>query len=254
MSSKMATKIIEPAINLGIDSKINSSNKSSNINTNDFFDELKIGVESLSGIFAEYKKKENIEIELRIGQLHHDGFKPGLGTKDFYNKIKNTLDTSKSWIKIVNTKSEELCANGLRRMTTFNGKKVMKHQCIRKERILNNDLTYTGTPYDIRVSVSKEIEVADERIKMGILRKKNRHSYYYKDYRIDLTIVEQIENGVSSINYEVEVEFLNIKNEVSDKYRSHSGFLLMRDMINMCEKIEEDSVLEFPEIEEMSEE
>jgi hypothetical protein len=28
----------------------------------------------------------------------------------------------------------------------------------------------------------------------------------------------------------------------------------MRDMINMCEKIEEDSVLEFPEIEEMSEE
>ena len=59
--------------------------------------------------------------------------------------------------------------------------------------------------------------------------------------RIDLTIVEQIENGVTSINYEVEVEFLNMKNEVSNKYRSHSGFLLMRDMINICEKIEEDS-------------
>ena len=47
--------------------------------------------------------------------------------------------------------------------------------------------------------------------------------------------------------YEVEVEFINTKNEVSDMYRSHSGLLLMRDMINMCEEIEKDSVLEFPD-------
>ena len=71
MSSKMASKIIESGIdskiNSGIDSKINSSNKSSNTNSNDFFDELKIGIDSLSKIFAEYKRKDNIEIELRIG-------------------------------------------------------------------------------------------------------------------------------------------------------------------------------------------
>ena len=66
----------------------NSSNKSSNYN--DFFEELKIGIDTLSKFFAEYKNKDNIEIELRIGQIQHDGFKPGLGTKDFYNKIKNT--------------------------------------------------------------------------------------------------------------------------------------------------------------------
>lgn len=223
-------------------SVVNSSNKSSN----DFFDELKIGIETLSNIFAEYKKKDNLEIELRIGQIQFDGFKPGLGTKDFYNKIKNTLDTCKTWNKIVNNKTEELCTNGLRRITSFNNKKVMKHQCIRKEKILTKDLTYTGTPYDIRISVSKEVE-SEEKIKTGIIRKKNRNSYYHKDYRIDLTIVEQIENGVSNINYELEVEFLNIKNEISDKYRSHSGLLLMRDMINMCENIDKDATLEFPD-------
>jgi hypothetical protein len=222
----------------------NSSNKSSN--HNDFFEELKIGIDTLSKFFAEYKNKDNIEIELRIGQIQHDGFKPGLGTKDFYNKIKNTLDTCKTWTKVINNKSEELCSNGLRRITSFNGKKVMKHQCMRKERILTKDLTYTGTPYDIRISIAKEIE-SEDKIKTGILRKKNRYSYYYKDYRIDLTLVEQIDNGVSIINYELEVEFLNTKNEVSDKYRSHSGLLLIRDMINMCEKIEDDSILEFPD-------
>ena len=222
----------------------NSSNKSTN--NSDFFDELKIGIDNLSSFIAEYKKKDNIEIELRIGQIQHDGFKPGLGSKDFYNKIKNTLDSCKTWSKIVNNKSEEICSNGLRKMTTFNGKKVMKQECIRKEKIIKKDIKYTGTPYDIRIAVSKEIPVQDK-IKTGILRKKNRHSYYHKDYRIDLTITEQIDNEVSITNYELEVEFLNIKNEVNDMYRAHSGFLIMRDMINMCEQIEDGSILELPE-------
>ena len=153
--------------------------------------------------------------------------------------------------KVVNTKSEELCANGIRRVVSFNGKKVLKHQCIRKERIVTKDLTYTGTPYDIRISVAKEIMVEDK-IKTGITRKKNRISYYHKDYRIDLTEVEQIANGVSNINYELEVEFLNLKNDTIDMYRGHCGLLLMRDMINMCEKIEKDSILEFPDEESES--
>ena len=226
-------------------SSSNSSNKLSN-NNNDFFDELKIGIQELSKIMHEHKLKDNIEIELRIGQIQHDGFKPGLGTVEFYNKIKNTLDTCQDWIKVVNSKTEELCSNGMRRTISVNDKKIIKHQCMKKERILVKDLTYTGTPYNIRISVCKEIDV-NNKIKIGIIRKKNRLSYYYKDYIIDLTIVEQIENGVSTINYEIEVEFINTKNEVSDMYRSHSGLLLMRDMINMCEEIEKDSILEFPD-------
>ena len=43
-----------------------------------------------------------------------------------HNKIKNTLDTSKIWSKIVNNKSEELCLNGIRRITILNGKKITK--------------------------------------------------------------------------------------------------------------------------------
>lgn len=221
----------------------NSSNKLTN--NSDFFDELKIGIEKLSEIISENKKKENLEIEVRIGQIQHDGFNPGLNSKEFYDKIKTTLDTCKIWKKVINNKTEELCSNGIRRTLTYNGKKVMKHQCIRKEKILTTDLSYSGTPYDLRISASKEIPVEDKiKTGTGILRKKNRFSYYHEDYRIDLTIVEQIENGVSCINYELEVELLNIKNEISDKYRAHSCILLMRDMINMCEKIEKGSKLE----------
>ena len=206
---------------------------------NDFFDELKLGIDSLSLLICEYKRKDNIEIEIRLGQIQFNTFKSGLGSKDFFNKIKTTLDSAKCWDKIVNNKHEELCHNGLRRTTTFNGKKVMKHQCIKKERLINKNYEYSGTPYDLRISVSKEIPTEDKiKSGTGILRKKNRFSYYYKDYVIDLTTVEQIDNGVSETNYELEVEFINLKNNVSDKYRAHSGLLLIHDVINMCEKIE----------------
>ena len=205
----------------------------------DFENELKAGIDKLSILICEYKKKDNIEIELRLGQIQFNEFKSGLGSKDFFIKIKDTLDSSKVWDKVINNKHEELCINGIRRTTMFNGKKVMKHQCIKKERILNVDFQYSGTPYDVRISVSKEIPVEDK-IKngTGVLRKKNRFSYYYKDYVIDLTMVEQIENGVSDIVYELEVEFKNLKNDISDKYRAHSALLLLRDIINMCEKLQ----------------
>jgi len=205
----------------------------------DFFDELKVGIDTLSSLIFEYKKKDNIEIEIRLGQIQFNSFKSGLGSKDFFNKIKNTLDSAKCWDKVVNNKHEELCHNGLRRTTVFNGKKVMKHQCIKKERLINKNFEYSGTPYDLRISVSKEIPTEDKiKSGTGIIRKKNRFSYYYKDYIIDLTIVEQIDNGVSETNYELEIEFINLKSDVSDKYRAHSGLLLIRDVVNMCEKIE----------------
>jgi len=210
----------------------------------DFEDELNDGINVLSSIIYEYKKKDNIEIEIRLGQIQFNEFKPGLGSKDFFFKIKDKLDSSTVWDKVINNKHEELCLNGIRRTIMFNGKKVMKSQCIKKERILNSNLQYSGTPYDVRISVSKEIPVEDKiKLGTGILRKKNRYSYYFKEYVIDLTIVEQIENCVSVIIYELEVEFTNLKNDISDKYRAHSGLLLLRDIINMCEKIEDNSKL-----------
>ena len=146
-----------------------SLNNSSNIKIDDSFDELQYGIKQLSSIFSEYKKKNNIEIELRLGQIQFDTFKSGLMSQEFYNKIKNTLDSCKTWDKVINNKTEEICSNGLRRITTFNGRKVMKHQCIRKDRILNKNIVYKGTPYDIRISVSTEIPVQDK-IKSGIIR------------------------------------------------------------------------------------
>lgn len=211
-------------------------------NFNDFNEELTTGINFLMKIIEEYKNKNNIEIEIRIGQIQYDGFNSGLGNKEFYDKIKSKLDSSKVWSKILNIKTEEICKNGIRRVDRFNGKKVPKHEYIKKQKYSVKDLQYSGTPYDIRLCASTEIKT-DDKIKTGegIIRKKNRNSYYYKDYIIDLTIVEQIQNGVTTVIYELEIELTNLNNNISDKYRAHSALLLIRDVINMCEEIENGS-------------
>jgi hypothetical protein len=214
------------------------------IKSKDFYFELKDGIDILSAIFEKNKDKENLEIEIRIGQIQFDGFKSGLGSFEFFNKIKTTLDTCKDWDKVEQLKTEEICYNGLKKVIKQNGKKVTKQPVMKKERIIHKNLNYTGTPYDIRISVSKEYKV-DEKLKsgMGIIRNKNRTSYHFKDYIIDLTEVEQIENNVPQTIYELEVEFKNLNSDISNMYRAHSGLLLIRDMINMCESIEDDCKL-----------
>ena len=204
----------------------------------DHIDELTDGIEELRKIIKKYKLNKNIEIEIRIGQIQDNNhFKSGLCSEEFYNKIKTKLDSSKDWLNVIHTKTDEINSNGIRRITHFNDKKIVKNSSIKKQRLKNINLKYNNTPYDLRISVSTEIE-SDVKIKTGTIRIKDRVSYCYKDYRFDLTKVTQTENTVKNINYEFEVEFMNLDNEVSDLYRAHSGLLIMRDIVNMCEEIQ----------------
>jgi hypothetical protein len=210
----------------------------------DFYEELKDGIESFKDIITKYKNHENIEIELRIGQIQFDKFVSGLNNKEFFDKIRANLDSSTDFKKKV-FKIEEKIKNGYRKIVKLNNTRVTK-DIVKKERILNMEFKYNNTPYDIRLSVSTEKIVDNSAVRFTnyITRIKNRNSYYYKDFRIDLTEVEQIENSVSSIQYELEVELINLNSNMSDLYRAHSAFLLMYDFINMCEKIEKNSKIE----------
>ena len=188
----------------------------------DFYQELEVGILELSKIIKKYKKQDNLEIELRIGRIVEEEetpgkiyFESGLSNKEFYEKIQSQLEKCEVWQQKIKNKTEEYIHKNLRKTVSFNGKKLVKPTYIQKDKIYNLDLTYTNTPYDIRISVAKEIEDNDIKFKNGdakILRKKERTSYFYKDYRIDLTEVNSIDNnGIETKTYELEVELLNLK-------------------------------------------
>ena len=105
-------------------------------NFNDFNEELTTGINFLMKIIEEYKNKNNIEIEIRIGQIQYDGFNSGLGNKEFYDKIKSKLDSSKVWSKILNIKTEEVCKMELEELIDLMEKKFQNMNILKNKNIL----------------------------------------------------------------------------------------------------------------------
>ena len=110
----------------------------------DFYEELKDGIESFKEIISKYKNHENIEIELRIGQIQFDKFISGLNNKNFFDKIRTNLDSSQDFKKKT-FKTEEKIKNGYRKTVKLNNTRVNK-DIVKKERVLKMDFKYNNTP------------------------------------------------------------------------------------------------------------
>ena len=221
--------------------------KNENLNKIDYYKQLETGINVLKELIEKYKNKNDIEIELRIGRIDETSFISGLNSKDFFNKIKENLDTCKDWSKTDIVYSEEIIYHKFKQINILDKNDIILNTIFQnKNKIENNDLFFENTPYDIRIAIASEniinkpkINKEEEKCK----RHKKRYKYYYKDFIIDLTEVSQIINTVEKVIYELEVELVNLDSNMSNLYRSHSAFLLIRDFINFCEPVENDAEL-----------
>lgn len=219
----------------------------------DYFKELETGISILEETIEKHKNNDKIEIELRLGRINTESqFTPGILSVDFFKKIHIILEKSTVWDKIeeINT-IETINENNIRKIELINtNNKKNPIKLLKKNKIEKFDFFYENTPFDIRLAVSEEESIVGKKasnIKFkntDIVRYKKRKQFYYKEnFVIDLTEVKTIINTVETINYEVEVELLNLKSNISNCYRAHSALLLIRDIINMCEEIDETAEL-----------
>lgn len=189
-----------------------------------------------------YKNEKHLEIEFRLGYLKDEEFKTDVG-KEYFDKITDQLIDSESWSSIDNENSEDYFYNG-RRLTIT--KKDPKGICIKKEKLAIIDFIFTGTGFDLRVSFSKEtpsIRFAKE--KANYKRIKERTSYNYKHLSYDLTKVTFEENTVEDHVFEIELETKNFDlSKMTSHYLIHDSLLKIKDMIKMCEEIDEKCLLQ----------
>jgi hypothetical protein len=196
---------------------------------NDRIEQIKTGIDEISKIINKYKHLENVEIELRIGVFEKGSFRPGLGSKEFFTKIGNLLESNPNWVSKNTIKTNELINKGIVQI----GKDKIK-----KTKLYNATFSFENTPYDFRLSVSTENKTTDKIQKShGIKREKTRYTYEHSDCKYDLTHVIQENNSVKEEIFEFEIELLHLQNEFSDVYRAHSVLLKLSDIINHCEHI-----------------
>lgn len=190
-----------------------------------------------------YKDEKYLEIEFRLGYLGTDEFKTEFKTdvgKEFFDKITDNLADSESWSSIVEEKSEDYFYNG-KRLTV--SEKDPKGICIKKDKLAVIDFVFSGTGFDLRVSFSKENPSNRfPKEKANYKRIKERTSYNFKHLSYDLTKVTLENNTIEDHVFEIELETKKLDLTImSSHYLIHDSLMKIRDMVKMCEEIDDDA-------------
>lgn len=201
----------------------------------------------LKDLVEKYKNEEGLEIEFRLGYINNDEFKTNIG-KEFFDKI--TTKMSSVNMKSTHEQTKDFFHNGKRlsyniRDITDGNDYDTKGTCIIKEKLATVDFIFAGTGFDVRVSFSKETPTTGfPKDKASYTRTKDRTSYFHGNISYDFTKVTTKNNTVDIHVYEVELEIKNLDLEkFTSHYLIHDSLLKLKDIVQMCEDIDEDAKL-----------
>ena len=188
--------------------------------------DVKSIVEKLLPVFETHKSEEHIEVEMRLGRYNGTFFDKNVG-KETFEKVLDGLKKYNGWEDVKNSTCDIFYndKNGIRITANHDtGEQAM----IQKINVLKED--FSGTPTDVRFSVSREIPTWGE-YEMDRKRTKTRYSFIRKNLSIDMTIssgdnVDMDSEEECSYQIELEIikpgdvstrdEFFNIVHKVND--------------------------------------
>ena len=191
-----------------------------------------------------------VEIEIRLGTITKNNFDSSIDRK-YFEKIKENLETG-DWKNITNKNTVEYIKsvnNGNLKLITdvTENEKETKSELILKEKVKNEDFQINSSPFDVRYSISQEFKMNSQIDSFSktdtLIRTKSRKSFISDTFRYDLTIVNQNNQGINKIKYEIEIELLVTKETLTWKSCYVSDFLECKiyDLINIVEPIPRDT-------------
>ena len=157
-------------------------------------------------VFDTHKDEENIEIELRLGKYNGSFFDTNVG-KETFERVLDGLRRYTGWENVKTSVSDIFYSDkdGVRITSDHEtGEQTM----IQKINVIKDD--FTGTPLDMRFSISREIPTWGE-YEMDRKRTKTRHSFIRKNLSIDMTISSGDNVDMDSeeeCSYQIEFEII----------------------------------------------
>lgn len=184
-------------------------------------------VQKIFPVFESHKDEEHIEVELRLGKHNGTLFDTNVG-KDVFERILDGLKRYNGWEKIETSELDVYYNDPNNIRLSVNKDTGENGNMIQKINVTKED--FTGTPLDVRFSVSREIPTWGE-YDMDRVRTKTRYSFVRKNLSIDMTIssgdnVDMDSEEECSYQIEFEIvkprdvldrkEFFNIIHKVND--------------------------------------
>ena len=183
-------------------------------------------VEKVLPVFDSYKDEEHIEVELRLGKYNGSFFDTNVG-KETFERVLRGLKKYDKWEKTESSVSD-IFYNDKNSIRITSNQDTGEQKMVQKINVVKED--FSGTPTDMRFSVSREIPTWGE-YEMDRKRTKTRYSFVRKNLSIDMTISSGDNADMDSeeeCSYQIEFEivdptrvssrdeFFNIVHKVND--------------------------------------
>jgi hypothetical protein len=189
-------------------------------------------------IYPEFEKirdDDHIEVEIRLGKFNGTFFDTNLG-RDTHVKLLKGFQKYDGWEQVIQT-HEEVFYRERDNMRITVDENTGDETIIRKERVFKKDFkAIDSAPYDLRVSVAKEVPVTEEiEREMDKKRNKARLSYVRKNLSIDITtctgdITDMDAEDICT--YQVEFEIVDSK-QIQTKDDLFKILYKIRDVFNL---------------------
>ena len=188
--------------------------------------DIAVIVEKVLPVFDSFKDEEHIEVELRLGKYNGSFFDTNMG-KETFERVLAGLKKFPNWEKTESSVSD-IFYNDKDSIRITSNQDTGEQKMVQKINVVKDD--FSGTPTDMRFSVSREIPTWGE-YEMDRKRTKTRYSFVRKNLSIDMTIssgdnADMDSEEESSYQIEFEIvdptkvssrdEFFNIIHKVND--------------------------------------
>ena len=180
-----------------------------------------------------------VEIEIRLGTIGKT-FDSSIDKK-YFEKIRDHLETG-DWVSICNKNTIEYCKKETN-LKLINVDKL--NYLMVKENLHKEDFQMKSCPFDIRYSINQEFKFKNtESFDKDdcLIRNKCRKTFMSEHFRYDLTIVNEINNNINKTKYEIEIEIIINKENITWTKIYINDFLECKiyDLVNIVEPIERD--------------
>ena len=169
--------------------------------------DIKSIVEKVLPVFESHKDEEHIEVELRLGKYNGSFFDTNVG-KDTFERVLKGLQKYDKWEE---TESSicDIFYNDKNSIRITSNHDTGDQKMVQKINVVKED--FSGTPTDMRFSVSREIPTWGE-YEMDRKRTKTRYSFVRKNLSIDMTISSGDNADMDSeeeCSYQIEFEIVD---------------------------------------------
>jgi len=191
--------------------------------------------DSVKNDFNTYKNSENIEMEMRFGKITKSKFDPTIN-KNSYERIMKGLLKYRDWEMVKESNTSVYYKNKKRIIVdddTGDQSIMIKHN------IKNINYDLGNSPFDIRFSISSEVDVEDDKDdsdeEMDHVRVKKRMSFIRKNLSIDITQVSGEADDMDQeegVKYEIELEIVDPKT-IKDDVELFNIIYKIRDILKL---------------------